>query len=194
MKGAIITIAAVGVFGGLVLWALQPSEKSAILSSQIASQQQVKGTQTNSNEPSIQAVDYRLNTFDGKEIKFSQVNSKKPAVIQIWATWCEVCAREFPDNNKIAQKYKDQIEYHAVNIGGSDQTPKSIESYVKRMKLDHDAIKFLVDIKATVSGYYGFNSTPQHLFIEKGGMIKYFKPGYMSPSEMENQIQALLQN
>lgn len=196
MKGWFIAVVAIGFFGTLVYLAFRPSSKPASLTSQLATNQQtVQGTNSSAATTSdVKAVDYELVTFDGKTIKFSEVNSQKPVVIQIWATWCEVCAREFPDNNKIAQKYKSQIEYHAVNIGGSDQTPKSIESYVKRMKLDHDAIKFLVDMKATVSGYYGFNSTPQHLFIEKGGMIKYFKPGYMSPSEMENQIQALLTN
>lgn len=194
MKGLFAAVLAIGFFGALVYLAFRPSGKPASLTSQIATHQQVSGTRTDNSESAVQAVGYTLRTFDGKEITFSQVNSQKPVVIQVWATWCEVCEREFPENNKIAQKYKDQIEYHAVNIGGTDQSPQAIEKYVKRKNLDPDAIKFLVDIKGDVSGQYGFRSTPQHLFIEKGGAIKFYKLGYMSPAEMENQIQALLTN
>lgn len=197
MKPLAVAVIGILAFGAFLYWLFKPSEKtnlaSQVASAQSRSQEQGKG-HTSSESEKVYAVDYTLEAFDGQRVTLSEVNKDKPVVIQIWATWCEVCAREFPDNNKIAQKYKDQIEYHAVNIGGSDQTPKSIESYVKRMKLDPDAIKFLVDMKATVSGYYGFNSTPQHLFIVRGGAIKYYKPGYMSPNEMESQIQALLQN
>lgn len=196
MKGWLVTVVVIGFFGALIYLAFRPSSKPASLTSQLAANQQtVQGTNSSTATTSdVKAVDYELVTFDGKTIKFSEVNSQKPVVIQIWATWCEVCAREFPEINKIAQKYKDQIEYHAVNIGGSDQSAQAIEKYVKRKNLDPDAIKFLVDIKGTVSGQYGFNSTPQHLFVEKGGTIKFYKPGYMSASEMENQIQALLTN
>lgn len=125
MKGWFIAVAAVGFFGALVYLAFRPSGNPASLTSQIAAQQQVSGTRTDNSESAVQAVGYTLRTFDGKEITFSQVNSQKPVVIQVWATWCEVCEREFPENNKIAQKYKEQIEYHAVNIGGTDQSPSS---------------------------------------------------------------------
>lgn len=196
MKSWLLVVVAIGFFGALVYLAFRPSGKPSGLTNQLAtSQQSVQGTNSSTaTSEDVKAVDYELATFDGKTIKFAQVNSQKPVVIQIWATWCEVCEREFPDNNKIAQKYKDQIEYHAVNIGGADQSPQAIEKYVKRKNLDVEAIKFLVDTKAEVSSKYGFNATPQHLFIAKGGAIKYYKPGYMSPLEMENQIQALLQN
>lgn len=193
MKGWYIAVIAIGFFGALVYLAFRPSEKPANLSGQIVQSQQIRES-SEQNSQEVKAVDYTLETFDGKTIKFSEVNSQKPVVIQIWATWCEICDREFPDNNKIAQKYREQIEYHAVNIGGADQSPQAIEKYVKRKNLDPEAIKFLTDVKGNVSGQYGFNSTPQHLFIEKGGTIKFFKPGYMSPGEMENQIQALLTN
>ncbi|PJE58011.1 MAG: hypothetical protein COU81_03045 [Candidatus Portnoybacteria bacterium CG10_big_fil_rev_8_21_14_0_10_36_7] len=193
MKGWIVAISGVVIFAGLIYLAFRPASKPATLGNQIAQSQQIQGT-SNQNSQEVKAIDYTLETFNGKQINFSAVNSQKPVVIQIWATWCEVCEREFPENNKIAQKYKDQIEYHAVNIGGSDQTPKAIGSYVKRKNLDSDAIKFLVDMKAEVSSKYGFRATPQHLFVAKDGVIKYYKPGYMSPLEMEEQFQALIQN
>lgn len=189
---------AILAFGVFLYWLFKPAPRPATLANKIAASSQNSQYQSASEEEGkvpeekLVAFDYTLETFDGKKVTLSEINRDKPVVIQIWATWCEVCAREFPDNNKIAQKYKDKIEYHAVNIGGSDQTPKAIENYVKRMNLDPEAIKFLVDMRATVSQAYGFYATPQHLFIAKGGQIIFFKPGYMRADEMEAQIEALL--
>lgn len=198
MKTWILSLIALAVFGLFLFWLFKPTNEAPVLPSQVLSGQTsqkpgTSDTETPSINSEVKAVDYNLKTYDGQDVSLALVNQDRPVVIQIWATWCHVCEREFPENNIIAQKYQDQIAYHAVSIGGRDQSPEAIKKYVEKRNLDPNAIKFLVDTRGEVSSYYGFNSTPQHLFVKKGGTISYFKGGYMSPQEMETQIQILLE-
>lgn len=193
MKIWILSFFGLGIFSLFLFWLFKPSS-DAPLTSQVLSESRKSQDAPLEQSQKVKVIDYTLPTYDGESINLAQVNSEKPVVIQIWATWCHICDREFPENNLLAQKYKDKIEYHAVSIGGSDQTPQAIEKYVQRKNLDPKTIKFLVDIKGEVSGKYGFYSTPQHLFVEKGGDITFYKGGYMAPTELETQIQKLIQS
>lgn len=193
MKGIVIGTIGMIVFGAFLFWLFQPSDNVS-LASQIASSQHSESQGADNGEGKVRALDYDLKTFDGQDVSFSAVNSEKPVVIQVWATWCEICEIEFPENNVIAQKYQDQVAFHAVSIGGSDQSADAIKKYVNRKNLDPEAIKFLVDTKATVSSQYGFYSTPQHIFVAKGGEIQFYQPGYMRPDEMEQRLQSLIES
>lgn len=194
MKSWIYRVVGVVLFSLFLFWLFRPTGNNPLLAQVLSEQNSQSLTaQDVSPEDEVKAVNYNLKTYDGQDVSLALVNQDRPVVIQIWATWCHICEREFPENNIIAQKYQDQIAYHAVSIGGRDQSPEAIRKYVEKKNLDPKAIKFLVDTRGDVSSYYGFNSTPQHLFVKKGGTISYFKGGYMTPAEMNTQIQRLLE-
>lgn len=195
MKTWVLSIFGLGIFGLFLFWLFKPTG-DAPLPAQVLPKQNSSALTTQEPEQAneVKAVDYDLSTFDGQQVSLASINQDKPVVIQVWATWCHICEKEFPENNVIAQKYQNYIAFHAVNIGGRDQTPEAIKKYVERKNLDSDAIKFLVDTRGDVSSQYGFNSTPQHIFVEKGGVISYYKAGYMTPVEIEGQIQNLIEN
>ena len=189
MKTWILTIFGIIIVVLFLFWLFKPANNPKLPSQAFSVQESPSG----SNESPLQrqevkAVDYTLSTYSGEQVSFASVIAEKPIVIQIWATWCHVCEREFPENNVIAKKYQDQIAYHAISIGGRDQSPEAIKKYVEKRNLDPNAIKFLVDINGDVSSQYAFNSTPQHLFINKKGIINYYQAGYMTPQELEQQI------
>ncbi len=192
MKTRTLSLFGLAISGLFLFWLFKPSQDGP-LTSQVLSENQSAPLQPQEQaKGAVKVVDYKLQTFDGQQVSLAFVNQDKPVVIQIWATWCHICEREFPQNNTIAQRYQGRIAYHAVNIGGKDQSPEAIKRYIERNNLDPEAIKFLVDMKGEVSAKYGFYSTPQHLFVKKGGEIIYYKAGYMTPAELESQIQRLI--
>lgn len=53
--------------------------------------------------------------FDYREGKDFIYTGDKPIVIDFWASWCGPCMRLFPEMEKMAAKYKDEIIFLKVN-------------------------------------------------------------------------------
>jgi len=110
------------------------------------------------------APDFTLATYDGKITKLSDLYKEKPVIIQFWATWCDICEREFPENNVYAQNNKDRFHFVAVNWA---ETTRQVQSYINRKNLDPEAITFLMNENSDVIRAYGVRGTPTHVVIGK---------------------------
>ena len=63
-----------------------------------------------------QAPDFALPLTDGSEAKLSELlQDKEVVVLNIFASWCGPCEREFPEIEKVYRKYKDKMEVVAVS-------------------------------------------------------------------------------
>jgi thiol-disulfide isomerase/thioredoxin len=63
-----------------------------------------------------EAPDFVLPLTDGSEAKLSELlKDKEVVVLNIFASWCGPCEKEFPDMEKTYQKYKDKMEIVAVS-------------------------------------------------------------------------------
>ena len=63
-----------------------------------------------------EAPDFALPLTDGSEAKLSELlKDKEVVVLNIFASWCGPCEKEFPDMEKTYQKYKDKMEIVAVS-------------------------------------------------------------------------------
>jgi len=45
----------------------------------------------------------------------STLDKNKPVILDFWASWCTACIKSFPHMNDLHEKYKDQIQFVAVN-------------------------------------------------------------------------------
>jgi thiol-disulfide isomerase/thioredoxin len=57
-----------------------------------------------------------VNDLAGRPYEFSTFIGKKPALIQFWATWCELCERLEPKVRAAAAKYGTDVEFIGVNV------------------------------------------------------------------------------
>ncbi|MCU4156051.1 TlpA family protein disulfide reductase [Carboxylicivirga sp. A043] len=114
-------------------------------------------------------------------------------VINLWATWCQPCAKEIPHLNKLVDKYeKDGVLFLAINA----EKEKEVIEWLDLQK--HDFIYFHLHNHTDLANYlfqlnpdtqYKTGQKPQHLptnLIIKNGEIVYYKTGYS-----ENNIQLL---
>ena len=96
-----------------------------------------------------------LNLYKSKEFeifggeKIVLAKEKKPIVIvNFWASWCKPCVKEFPDLNKLTEKYSDNILILGVNTDDEDQNKlmkKTKKKYNLKFPLIADKESKLVD-------------------------------------------------
>lgn len=134
------------------------------------------------------APDFTLTTYDGKVVKLSDLYKDKPIIIQFWATWCEICEREFPENNIYAQENKDKFNFLAINWA---ESTSQVESYIGRKNLDPTAITFLMNESSDVVRAYGVRGTPTHTIIDTDGEVIFQNVGYTSTSQFSSVIDSL---
>lgn len=117
--------------------------------------------------------DFSFTTYDGQEIRLSDVLKEKQAVmINIWATWCGPCRSEFPFMEEAYKQYQDQIEIFALSSEPSDSDEVLAEfaaSMGLSFKIGRDPVGFLYAL--------GIGSIPTTLMIDRFGTICFIETG-----------------
>ena len=100
------------------------------------------------------------NVWNGGEWKYL---GDKPAIIDIFATWCGPCKALSPILEEVADKYKDQIYVYKVDV----------------------------DQQEELAALFNIRSVPSLLFIPMEGKPK-MERGVMSKSDLEYAIKSVL--
>jgi peroxiredoxin len=133
-----------------------------------------------------------LETIDSVGIrKLLQNDSKKLRLINVWATWCGPCTREFPDFITIHRMYRGRA-FEFISISADDPEKRA------------NALEFLQQQQASGKNYI-FNSSdkyalieaidpnwqgalPYTLVVEPGGKIVYAKQGTINPDAIKTLL------
>lgn len=80
--------------------------------------------------PEMAINDVNGNTFHIKE--------GKVIVLDLWATNCGICIKEFPDFEKLIIKYKNNtnVDFYTLNLPVKSDSSKDVKSYVNRYKFE----------------------------------------------------------
>lgn len=112
----------------------------------------------------------------------------KPAVVNIWASWCPPCRREMPLLAEVAASRKD-VRFLFVNQGEGRDT---IKSYLAsgHLALDH----VLLDQTMSLPRHYGTPGIPVTLFIRADGTLMTAHMGEISREALTETIARLAEN
>jgi len=134
------------------------------------------------------APDFALEDSDGNIVKLSDFRGDKSVLINVWAAWCPFCVDEIPDIELAAQKYNDDLVVLFINRGES----KSVAfDYLATGLREPIEIKSPILFDPAEDVYRGYNSfgMPVSFFIDKDGIIRDKKSGFMIPTErIENLL------
>jgi thiol-disulfide isomerase/thioredoxin len=110
-----------------------------------------------------------INDLDGKPFAFAEFIGKKPALIQFWATWCELCERLEPKVRAAAAKYGSTVEFIGVNVTVNQKADR-----VRRWVGEHKPVfRVLWDDRGVAVRAYDVPSTSFIAIIDAKGKVAY---------------------
>src|SRR5690349_9033384 len=78
--------------------------------------------------------------IDGDGLRKALTPSRKPLLVNFWATWCDPCREEFPDLVKLDAEYKGRIDFITISLD-------------ELSEINRDVPKFLADMKAEMPSF-----------------------------------------
>lgn len=135
-----------------------------------------------------EAPDFALPLTDGTEARLSELlKDKEVVVLNIFASWCVPCKKEFPEMEKTYQKYKDKMEIVAVT-GDPDDTMDVMAKY----KEEH-GLSFPVGMKNETIESLKVGGFPTTYIIDRNGKIVFSQSAaFASGEEFEKIVTALM--
>jgi thiol-disulfide isomerase/thioredoxin len=147
---------------------------------------------TASREPgpklNAQAPAFALQALDGRTYEVGGAR-EKPVLLNFWASWCGPCELEAPDLVKLYDKYKDRIDFYAVNMTAGDRMD-NIQSFVKHFKYEFPV---LLDTEGAVGDLYRITGIPMTYLVDRNGVIRDGF-GILKPEELEKRINKLIES
>ena len=104
----------------------------------------------------------------GNEYKSSDFKGKI-LLINFWATWCKPCIKEFPVENKLVEKYKEQ-PVEIVNIC-IDSDEKKWKSYLKKYNLKTTNLFANGNWNDKLQQDFGIKGIPHSTLIDWNGKV-----------------------
>lgn len=136
-----------------------------------------------------EAPDFVLPLTDGSEAKLSELlKDKEVVVLNIFASWCGPCEKEFPDMEKTYQKYKDKLEIVAVS---GDLVLDEMEDMVK-YKEEHN-LSFLIGMKNESIDSLKVGGFPTTYIIDRNGRIVFSQSSaFLHEGDFEKVVTSLM--
>jgi thiol-disulfide isomerase/thioredoxin len=139
--------------------------------------------------PPQPAPEVGFTDIDGNRLSFADFKGK-PAVVNLWATWCQPCLREMPSLDRLQASLDGKLTVAAVSEdrGGANL----VAPFVAAMKLPN--LKIYVDQKADVGHAFDVRGLPTSIVIDAQGRVvgKVEGPAEWDSAKMQALLQPLL--
>lgn len=114
-------------------------------------------------------------------------NDGKPAIINVWASWCPPCKDEMPHLQKAFEKHGDQVQFHMVNLTNRDSLDK-MDAF-----LQEEAFTFpiLLDEEGVTEKELQILGIPNTFFLDDQGKIIHHIAGYMDQKTVQRIMDEL---
>lgn len=129
---------------------------------------------------SIPAV--TLATLDGAAVALPELARGRPAVINLWATWCPPCIREMPVL-AAAQQRDMGISFIFTNQGESAET---VSHFLRTHGLKLDNV--LLDPQSATARAVGSSGMPTTLFFDAAGQLVDAHLGAVSDASLAEKL------
>lgn len=109
----------------------------------------------------------------------------RPAVVNVWASWCLPCRSEAPLLDEAFAQYGDEIEFIGVNVQDSQPAAKE---FLAEFGLEFD---HFFDRNRSVPNHYGGIGVPITMFFAPGGELLTIHNGVIDERTLAINIDEL---
>ena len=110
-----------------------------------------------------------LQDLEGNPVELADYVRGKPAIIEFWATWCELCERLQPQLDRIQAQHGERINIVAVAVGVA-QTARRVERHLE----EHDpGYTYLFDARGAAVRAYNATTTSIVVMLDAEGKVAY---------------------
>lgn len=117
--------------------------------------------------------------FSFKDLNGNVVSNEsmkgKIIVIKCWYIHCAACIKEFPEVNKLTEKYKDRKDILFVSL--AEDNPEQLKTFLARKPLSYSVIP---NMKIYMNETLQLNAFPTHFILNKEGLIAKVLPNFRS--------------
>ena len=131
--------------------------------------------------------DFMITDLEGNEVQIREfVEPGKPAVIEIWATWCTICRALQPQIESIVGAHGDAVSVVAIAIA-VNQTREDVAEHVARF---NHTWPFLFDGAGTAVRALNAGATGIVMMVDRAGNIAY--TGVGAQQDLVAEVEKLL--
>jgi cytochrome c biogenesis protein CcmG/thiol:disulfide interchange protein DsbE len=109
--------------------------------------------------------DFTLPDLNGKSVSLSQFRGKL-VIVNIWASWCGPCVKEFPSLKKLVEEFKGELVVLAVS---QDNTREDLDSFIAAFGSVPKDFVIVWDKDRITSPLLGVSALPESFILKKDG-------------------------
>ena len=129
---------------------------------------------------------FELQQVDNSEVLITNQDMLgKPALVNVWATWCPACKEEHPVMNELA---KQGVIIHGVNYKDDNAAAQ------KWLRDFHNPYQLNIsDPKGTLAFDLGVYGAPETFIVDKQGVIRYKLVGIITHETWRERLAPIYQ-
>ncbi|SDS45918.1 peroxiredoxin family protein [Christiangramia echinicola] len=125
----------------------------------------------NKNTSLKKAPDFEVNTINGKKISLEQsLAENKPMMIYFTASWCPMCAKNWPAIAEVYPEYKDKVNFVAISIDPTDDE-EVMTKLAEEKNLDFPLVKGTPQVMID----FGVGSQATTVGVNEDGYVEFQK-------------------
>jgi len=124
-------------------------------------------TQKLNDMEKIGVPDFSIVDLDGKEISLKDYRGKL-VLVNIWATWCAPCVKEFPSMKRLVQKFPNDLAILAVSY---DRQREDIDAFIKAFGGIPSNFHIAWDKQKKTTEVFGTDVLPETYIISRDGKL-----------------------
>jgi thiol-disulfide isomerase/thioredoxin len=110
-----------------------------------------------------------VQTLDGSATDLAVVVHGRPALVSLWATWCDTCVKEAPALNRLKTEAERGGDGLVIGVAVGE-TPDAVRTFARTRRLDYAQ---LVDPDFRLADTLGERQVPATLVVDRTGRIVF---------------------
>ncbi len=120
------------------------------------------------NSMEIEGVpDFSIKDLNGKEVSMKDFRGKL-VLVNIWATWCAPCVKEFPSMKRLVEKFPNDLAILAVSY---DRQREDIDAFIKAFGGIPSNFHIAWDKEKKTTEVFGTDVLPETYIISREGKM-----------------------